>query len=171
LAEALKDINIAVGTTCATHRACQAQSIIDLSAQLKNNAESRIAIVFGEERDGLKTEDLERCNFIASIPSNPDFPSLNLAQAVGIFAYELSRPSSSNTVGNSPNEEEQTNGTDTEIFLKHLETFLHDIQFTKQFSEKKINSELRVLFNRARPSARELKLLHAILKKLDGSQN
>jgi len=169
LSDALKDINIAVGTTCATQRVCQAQLITDLSTSLRQSGTNRIAIVLGEERDGLKTEELGRCNFIATIPCNPDFPSLNLAQAAGIFAYELTRSLSAGDM-NSASGLEHASGADSEAFMEHLERFLHEIEFTKSFNEKRVTSELRQLLAKATPSARELILLNALLKKLDGFQ-
>jgi tRNA/rRNA methyltransferase len=53
-----------------------------------NNGE-KIAIVFGSEKSGLTIEQLEQCNRLVTIPGNPNYSSLNLAQAVQIFAYEI----------------------------------------------------------------------------------
>lgn len=162
LAAALKDINIAVGTTSAHQRVCKTQSITDVCASLQNDRINRVAVILGEERDGMKTEDFERCQFIATIPCNPEFPSLNLAHAAGIFAYELTRPSKS--PGSIAELELSPSGADTDEFFKQLDQTLHDRGFTKSFNRNSIMSELRVLFNKANPSARELQLLNAILK-------
>lgn len=51
----------------------------------------RVAVLFGPERTGLENEDLIPANALISIPVNPDFPSLNLAQAVLLTAYEWRR--------------------------------------------------------------------------------
>src|SRR4029453_4891487 len=51
----------------------------------------RSAILFGPERSGLETEDVALANAIVTVPINPDFGSLNLAQAVILLAYEWSR--------------------------------------------------------------------------------
>jgi tRNA/rRNA methyltransferase len=53
--------------------------------------DGRTAILFGPERSGLATEDVAVANRIVTVPINPDFSSLNLAQAVIILAYEWSR--------------------------------------------------------------------------------
>ena len=50
--------------------------------------EGDIAFVFGTERDGLRNEDVERCQFCCAIPASAEFSSLNLAQAVQVTAYE-----------------------------------------------------------------------------------
>jgi TrmH family RNA methyltransferase len=52
---------------------------------------SRVAILFGNEHNGLTNRELEECGLTLTIPSNPTFPSLNLAQSVMVVAYELSR--------------------------------------------------------------------------------
>src|SRR5262249_50206941 len=48
-----------------------------------------VALVFGPEKYGLTTEEVNRCSVIAMIPANPNYPSLNLAAAVQVFAYEI----------------------------------------------------------------------------------
>jgi TrmH family RNA methyltransferase len=52
---------------------------------------NRVGILFGNEHNGLTNRELEECGLVLTIPSDPTFPSLNLAQSVMIVAYELSR--------------------------------------------------------------------------------
>lgn len=54
----------------------------------------RVAVLFGPERAGLENDDIARANALISVPVNPDFPSLNLGQAVLLCAYEWMRQSS-----------------------------------------------------------------------------
>jgi tRNA/rRNA methyltransferase len=54
-------------------------------------AGGRVAVIFGPERAGLENDDIARANAIISVPVNPDFPSLNLAQCVLLCAYEYAR--------------------------------------------------------------------------------
>ena len=56
-------------------------------------AGGRVAVLFGPERAGLENDDIARANAIISVPVNPDFPSLNLAQCVLLTAYEWRRTS------------------------------------------------------------------------------
>src|SRR6056297_3623891 len=51
----------------------------------------RVAVLFGPERAGLGNDDIAHANAIVSVPVNPDFPSLNLAQCVLLVAYEWRR--------------------------------------------------------------------------------
>jgi len=52
---------------------------------------NRVAVLFGNEHSGLTNRDLDECGLVLTMPSNPAFPSLNLAQSVMIVAYELGR--------------------------------------------------------------------------------
>jgi TrmH family RNA methyltransferase len=54
-------------------------------------ASNRVAVLFGNEHSGLTNRELDECGLVLTIPSNPAFPSLNLAQCVMIVAYELGR--------------------------------------------------------------------------------
>lgn len=64
----------------------------EMADQIHSSAE-RSAILFGAERSGLETEEVALANAIVTVPINPDFGSLNLAQAVILLAYEWSRRS------------------------------------------------------------------------------
>ena len=61
-----------------------------LSARL--DAETKTAILFGTERTGLIRPELELCSAIVTIPTNENFPSMNLAHAVACISYEVARP-------------------------------------------------------------------------------
>lgn len=63
----------------------------DEAGRLVHTLPGRHAILFGPERSGLETEDVALARNILTVPINPDFPSLNLAQAVILVAYEWSR--------------------------------------------------------------------------------
>lgn len=62
----------------------------DMAAEI-HGTEGRTAILFGPERSGLETEDVAAAGKIVTVPINPEFGSLNLAQAVILLAYEWSR--------------------------------------------------------------------------------
>ncbi len=93
LSDALKDVNYAIGSSCGTQREIKSISTFELPNLIKEiSAQSkRTAFIFGEERDGLTKEELNRCDLIISIPTDAEFPSLNVAQAIGVVAYELRR--------------------------------------------------------------------------------
>ncbi|MFW6369871.1 MAG: tRNA/rRNA methyltransferase [Bacteroidota bacterium] len=57
----------------------------------KGNTVKKVAIVFGREESGLRNEELKLCHLVSTVPMKTTFPSLNLAQAVMLYAWELSK--------------------------------------------------------------------------------
>lgn len=91
LDSALSDCSIAIGTTAHSgpyRRA--ARPLHEVASELGGlSAANRIAIVFGPEDFGLANEDLKHCQRLITIPADPHYSSINLAQAVMLTAYEL----------------------------------------------------------------------------------
>ena len=91
LAAALADCSLAVGTTSRRggYRS-RANPLRAAAAELDALAgTNKIAIVFGREDRGLTNRELKLCHRLMTIPTAPEYPSLNLAQAVMVVAYEL----------------------------------------------------------------------------------
>jgi len=126
-----------------------------------------VALVFGNERTGLENDELARCHAMVRIPSIDDFSSLNLAQAVQVMAYELRMATlaalAPATTIASESSESPAAGADMERFFEHLFAALHTIDFHKGRAPITIEKRLRKLFLRAKPDARELRVLHGIL--------
>jgi tRNA/rRNA methyltransferase len=91
LAEAVADCGLVMGTTskAGLYRA-HAKTPREWAPRiLEAAAAGTVALVFGRENWGLTNEELQLCTHLIQIPSHPDYPSLNLAQATMICAYEL----------------------------------------------------------------------------------
>src|SRR5579864_3140398 len=91
LGAALTDCTLAVGTTCrpGLYRSgvvALREAAVQLAAEAAAN---RVAIIFGPEDTGLVNRELKLCQRLVTIPTAPGYPSLNLAQAVMLVAYEL----------------------------------------------------------------------------------
>lgn len=91
--ESLAGVDFVVGTTAKT-RSVRAdyypiKQLPDIILS-KGNTISNIAIVFGREDTGLRNNELQRCDLVTSVPLNTSYPSLNLSQAIMIYAYTLS---------------------------------------------------------------------------------
>lgn len=91
LAEALGDCALVFGTTARLGLYRQhTRTPREWAATILAAAQAgRVALLFGPEDDGLSNEELAQCHHLVRIPSTPEYPSLNLAQAVMICAYEL----------------------------------------------------------------------------------
>lgn len=91
LKEAIADMSLVVGTT--RREGGRRKSFIDFEDALKKISEhaskKKAAILFGKESKGLSNRDLYLCDFYTTIPSDPTFPSINLAQAVMVVCFSL----------------------------------------------------------------------------------
>ncbi|MGB2579994.1 tRNA/rRNA methyltransferase [Elusimicrobium simillimum] len=92
LAEALADTNFSLAATSLKNRKAE-QKIISLPDIKKVMGKGKTAIVFGQEKTGLSNEDIALCTTILNIPTAAAQPSINLAQAVVLTCYELSKSS------------------------------------------------------------------------------
>ena len=93
LDEALADTSFSLAATALRNRHLE-QEIITLpvlNKRLESAPEGKIALVFGNEKTGLSGDDIERCVAVLNIPTVSKQPSINLAQAVILTCYELSR--------------------------------------------------------------------------------
>lgn len=93
LAEAVRDCTLVLGTGTLTYRKPE-QPVIqpnELGPLVADALEKggRIALVFGPEKHGLTREDLSWCHRLVKIPTDPEQPSMNLAQAAAVLLYEL----------------------------------------------------------------------------------
>jgi len=124
-----------------------------------------IALLFGRERYGLTNEEIQRCHFLVNIPSNPDYSSLNIAQAVQILAYELRIAAQGfSNIELAPPDWQPVDDVQMERLFEHLEQTLLDIRFLNPRQPKRLMARLRRLFNRARPDQNEINILRGILK-------
>jgi TrmH family RNA methyltransferase len=127
--------------------------------------ETRAALLFGSERYGLATEDLNLCNVLVRIPANPEYCSLNLAMSVQLTAYEIfmarEQPQSRTQL-----EMALAPSGDVEHFYAHLLEVLKEIDFDDRTGH--LMERLRRLFNRAQLDRNELNILRGILSAVQG---
>jgi TrmH family RNA methyltransferase len=128
-------------------------------------AETRAALLFGSERYGLGTEDLNHCNVLVRIPANPQYCSLNLAMSVQLLSYEMflarEQPGSHTQL-------EQPLATSGD--LEHLYTHLQQVMDQVAFEDRTgyLMERVRRLFNRAQLDGNELKILRGFLSAVQG---
>ncbi|MFQ5903290.1 MAG: RNA methyltransferase [Candidatus Binatia bacterium] len=91
LREAVAECGLVVGTTCrAGLYRSHSRSLREVAPKIVSAARSgKVALVFGPEDHGLSNRDLKNCQWLITIPSHPDYPSLNVAQAVMVCLYEI----------------------------------------------------------------------------------
>ncbi|HEY6873418.1 MAG TPA: RNA methyltransferase [Geobacteraceae bacterium] len=124
----------------------------------------RAALVFGREDSGLTTDELSLCRWHATIPSSDEYGSLNLAQAVLVFCYEIFK----NNAGHLPAREREIAGVaETEDLLKHMESTLLRIGFLNPQNPAHIMRTFRRLLARAEPDSREVAMLQGMMSQID----
>ncbi len=134
------------------------------------------ALVFGPEDRGLSNEELSLCQRQIMIPAAPDYPSLNLAQAVGICGYELRLAALASDIRFAGSEPPRIfPHPDTvpievmEGFYGHLRDLLLQIGYLHPHTADRKLSKFRALFNRAGLTREEVALLRGILRQLGWS--
>mgnify|MGYP001825126243 CR=1 FL=1 len=134
-----------------------------------------IAIVFGRERSGLTTEELEICTGLVHIPTSPEYRSLNVAAAVQVLCYELRLAflSHADAVVETPktSREDMPATTDQlEGMYQHMYQMMQDIQFFSGSNPEVIMRRLKSLFNRAQTTKREVAILRGIFSAAQGKK-
>lgn len=137
-----------------------------VSQQLEN---TQIAIVFGREHAGLTNEELLKCHYHIHIPSNPEYGSLNLAQAVQIIAYELRMKLLAPKAEVALRQDEYAAADDIEKFYEHLREVFIEIQFLKASNPRRLMQRMRRLFNRVNLEKMEVNLLRGMLSQVQKS--
>ena len=131
-------------------------------------AGQRVAVLFGPERAGLENEDIAKANAIISVPVNPDFPSLNLAQCVLLTAYEWRRATSEVTpVETAFTGTETASWIEIEKLAEHYEDRLDAAGFF--FPEAKaagMKRNLRNLWSRMPLTRADVQILHGLMRQL-----
>ncbi len=168
LADALADRSVSVATT---RRHGKYRREIYSPAQVARkivagDGGDRAAIVFGREDSGLTTDEVSLCTWHATIATSPDYGSLNLAQSVLIFCYEL--------FGAQPAEEEWqaasrdlAGSRELEPLYEHMERTLLRIGFLNPENPAHLMRTLRRVFARAGLDAREVAVLRGMMSQID----
>lgn len=127
---------------------------------------ARTAILFGPERSGLETEDVALANKIVTVPINPEFGSLNLAQAVILLAYEWSKRSELAVPPSKELEAPAPHG-EMEGLITHLEQELDAKGYFHPPSRTQATKNtIRTIFTKTGWSSREAKAIRGIIRAL-----
>jgi tRNA/rRNA methyltransferase len=170
LAEALDGITFACATAMTprdfgppTHAPRQLFATLDPGAQ-------RVAFVFGSERFGMANEDVYRCHACLSIPTDPSYGSLNLAQAVQLIAYDWRQALGGFAVEPRTVVPEAADGASVQGLLDHWQRTLIEIGFLDPAAPKKLMPRLNQLLNRAQLTREEVDILRGLARAVTRSR-
>jgi tRNA/rRNA methyltransferase len=165
LEEAVADVNLVVGTTRRTGLLRDhvytprglAEKLIDLSQS------NKIAILFGNEITGLENEEIRLCQWLVRIPTNPEFKSLNLAQAAMIICYELYQAGSD--VPAQP-DVPLADVKAVESMYQHMKDTLLEIGFLDKNNPERIMFAIRRILGRAGLEERDVRIFRGISRQI-----
>jgi tRNA/rRNA methyltransferase len=168
LEEALIGCVFAIGLSARkrdlSHDLVSARQAAAEAAQIAAN-QQQVALVFGTEMSGLSNAELDLCQLLAMIPTNPDFSSLNLAAAVQVMSYELRLAALEGDNIENPNATMPlASNEDVERFYRHLEQTLISIGFLNAKEPGRLMQRVRRIYARARLEKEEVNILRGILK-------
>lgn len=157
LAEALADVHLSVATTAVRGRHVFEQlTPVELArvAEEQLGDEHILGIVFGREEFGLTGAEIAMCQRTASIPTAPDYETMNLAQSVAVFCYEIGKGIHSRAKDPHPAPGELLNALNS-----RTRALLDRIHFFGEKSPERMCAELQAMAGRTHLSTREASML------------
>jgi tRNA/rRNA methyltransferase len=168
LAEAIGDCSFVIATTARAHD--QAKPVIGPAeaAELmapRVAAGENVAILFGRERNGLENDEVALADAILTLPVNPAFASLNLAQAVVIVAYEWFKLAGGGKLPfGQPNKSAPAPKQQLLTFFAAIERELEKVEFFRPPDKRDtMQINLRNIFTRMQPTRQDIQTLHGVI--------
>ncbi|MEM1410505.1 MAG: RNA methyltransferase [Pseudomonadota bacterium] len=132
----------------------------------KIKGQERTAILFGGEKSGLSTDDVAHADAILTLPVNPDFSSLNLAQAVVVCAYEWRRSENLELPFESPYQDQPASREQLDAMLTQLNEALDEAgYFYPPDKVATLERNLRTLFTHAKLTEPEIRLFRGVIRQ------
>ena len=171
VASAIADSHFTLATTARlrglTKQIYSPEDAIRIVAQ-KIGEGQNVSLLFGPERAGLENEDIAQSNALISVPVNPEFPSLNLAQCVLLLAYEWRRAYQQETTTHMKMaKSDWAIGEETDHLARHYEERLEEAGFF--FPETKaegMKTNLRNMWSRLPLTRADVRMFHGMLRQM-----
>jgi tRNA/rRNA methyltransferase len=170
VADAIGDCSFVLAATARNHD--QAKPVIgaaEAAAEMapRVGAGETVAVVFGRERNGLENHEVARADRIVTLPVNPAFASLNLAQAVVIVGYEWFKYAARELPFTAPERSPPVTKQQLDAFFADLERELDKVEFFRPDEKRGVMSvNLRNIFQRIAPTQQDIRTLHGVVTAL-----
>src|SRR5215213_10286783 len=165
---AIGDLNYVFATTARAHD--QAKPVTDAAgaariASAKVAGGERVGLMFGRERNGLENHEVALADSIITLPVNPSFASLNLAQAVVIVAYEWFKLVSGGKLPfDMPRKSDAAPRQQLLAFFENLERELEGVEFFRPPDKREtMQINLRNIFSRMQPTQQDIQTLSGVI--------
>jgi len=165
LDEAVAGAKVVIGASARLRKVSWPQLNVRETAELALTTveEGEVALIFGREDSGLSNAEMDKCHYLAHIPTNPVYSSLNLSAAVQVFAYECLMATEIQSVHSKGYTSDLATADQLEGFYEHLYQALQDIKFLDPAKNARFMRRMRRLFNRTRLDVKEVDILRGIL--------
>jgi tRNA/rRNA methyltransferase len=168
LAEAIGDCSFVLATTARAHD--QAKPVVapaDAARLMAPRiaAGENVAVLFGRERNGLENDEVALADAILTLPVNPAFASLNLAQAVVIVAYEWFKLAGNGSLPFAMPQKSVPAGKQQLLaFFEAVERELEKVEFFRPPDKREtMQINLRNIFARMQPTQQDIQTLHGVI--------
>ena len=165
LQEGVADCGLVVGTSCRNglYRAAAEPPRLVAPRIVAAAVSNRVALVFGPEDHGLSNVDLRACQQLIAIPASPDYPSLNLAQAVTVCCYELFNAAQEGAAAAPPLAPAER----VELMFERLRAAFLAVGFLHEDNPDHILQALRRMLGRAQLEERDVRILLALGRQIE----
>jgi tRNA/rRNA methyltransferase len=170
LADAIGDCTFVVAASARNHDQAKpvigaAQAAAEMAPHI--NAGENVAVVFGRERNGLENHEIAHADRILTLPVNPAFASLNLAQAVVVVGYEWFKQTGGELPFAASERSPPVAKQQLDAFYSDLERELDKVEFFRPAEKRGVMAvNLRNIFQRMVPSKQDIRTLHGVVTAL-----
>ncbi len=177
--EAVKDCEIVAASTARQRGYDLPELTPEACASILNQyaTKGKVALMFGPERMGLSNDDLQFAKYRVTIPTNPDFSSLNMAAAVQTLCYEIFKGAQSDQVNQTATDNQPVNPPiamptveELERFYVHMEHTLTETGFIFKKHPGEVMQRFRNLYAKAELTTAEVSLLRGVMSSFQGKK-
>ena len=164
--EAVADCTLVVGTTCrgGLYRDHSRSPRPVAGEMVAAAATGKVALIFGPEDHGLTNQELKHCQLLITIPTHPEYQSLNVAQAAVICLYEIYCASLGDTVKQFP---PQARAEDIERLYDRMRTSLLNIGFLDSQNPEHMLFAFRRILGRTQLEERDVRILTGLFRQIE----
>lgn len=175
LEEAISGCNLVIGASARQRsikwQQVDAQEACVMIEQTINTNQQEVAVVFGTENSGLTNAELDLCQVLMTIPANPAYSSLNIAQAVQVFSYQLHQQYIKKQTTTKPDTQNFASADELAYFYEHLEQVLVSIGYMDvNRPSELLMRRLRKIFHRTNLYKDEVAIFRGILSKIESNK-
>jgi len=171
LAQAIADCNCVIAASARRRSLSWPElSPPELSDKLIDMSDTaRTALVFGREHSGLSNDEMQLCNYMVCIPTNPDFSSLNVASAIQVLCYQIFQQQAIEPQIARPLEKQDMPVAHSELegYFEHLQNVLQMCDYLDPQQPGLIMQRLRRLYLRSEVTRNEINILRGMLTAIE----